>query len=246
MALLLVGTSHERAPVELRERLYLRDPETGELARRLADGGGEAVALSTCNRTELYLVDGEPDTAETRAFEELANRAGMSRAQIEPSLYALRDEAAAVHLFRVAAGLDSLIPGEAQILGQVRGAYESACEVESVGGTLHRLFGQALRVGRRVRSETAIGENPASVSSAAAELAGRVLGDLRGRKILVIGAGKMSDLAARASSSPTAPSLGLRSWPDASAAVPSGWRRSKRSSSTPTWSSPRRARKARC
>jgi glutamyl-tRNA reductase len=196
MALLLVGTSHERAPVELRERLYLRDPETGELARRLADGGGEAVALSTCNRTELYLVDGEPDAAETRAFEELANRARMSRAQIEPSLYVLRGEAAAVHLFRVAAGLDSLIPGEAQILGQVRGAYESACEVESVGGTLHRLFGQALRVGRRVRSETAIGENPASVSSAAAELAGRVLGDLRGRKILVIGAGKMSDLAA--------------------------------------------------
>jgi glutamyl-tRNA reductase len=194
--LVLVGTSHQRAPVELRERLYLKDPETGELARRLASAGGEAVALSTCNRTELYLVDRDPEAAQARAFEELATLAGMPRAEIEPSLYAVRDDVAAVHLFRVAAGLDSLIPGEAQILGQVRGAYESACEVEAVAGTLHRLFGQALRVGRRVRSETAIGENPASVSSAAAELAGRVLGDLSGRKILVIGAGKMSDLAA--------------------------------------------------
>jgi glutamyl-tRNA reductase len=106
------------------------------------------------------------------------------------------DEAAAVHLFRVAAGLDSLIPGEAQILGQVRAAYEAACEADAVGPALHRLLGQALRVGRRVRTETGIAENPASISSAAAELAERLLGDLRGRRVLVIGAGKMADLAA--------------------------------------------------
>jgi glutamyl-tRNA reductase len=111
--LVLVGTSHQRAPVELRERLYLKDPETGELARRLASAGGEAVALSTCNRTELYLVDRDPEAAQARAFEELATLAGMPRAEIEPSLYAVRDDVAAVHLFRVAAGLDSLIPGEA-------------------------------------------------------------------------------------------------------------------------------------
>ena len=195
MSLILVGTSHQRAPVELREQLHVEAPEAGELAGSLA-GAGEAVALSTCNRTELYLVDPDPDAAEGRAFAELAARAGLSESEIVPSLYAVRDEAAAVHLFRVAAGLDSLIPGEAQILGQVRAAYEAACGLEAVGTTLHRLFGQALRVGRRVRSETAIGRNPASVSSAAAELAEQALGDLRGRGVLVIGAGKMSDLAA--------------------------------------------------
>jgi glutamyl-tRNA reductase len=195
MRLVLVGTSHQHAPVELREQLHVEAREAGELAGSLA-GAGEAVALSTCNRTELYLVDSDPDAAEGRAFAELSSRAGLSETEIAPSLYAVRDEAAAVHLFRVAAGLDSLIPGEAQILGQVRAAYEAACATEAVGTTLHRLFGQALRVGRRVRSETEIGRNPASVSSAAAELAERALGDLHGRRVLVIGAGKMSDLAA--------------------------------------------------
>ena len=95
-----------------------------------------------------------------------------------------------MHLFRVAASLDSMIPGEAQILGQVRGAYETAKEAGTAGRIVHRLFRQALRVGRRVRSETAIGENPASISSAAAELAERVFGSLEGRRILVLGAGR--------------------------------------------------------
>jgi glutamyl-tRNA reductase len=195
MRLVLVGTSHKSASVELRERLHLKDVEAGALAAAVADGG-EAVALSTCNRTELYLVD-EDEHAQARALEALAARAGLDGTQLSESTYAVADEAAAVHLFRVAAGLDSLIPGEAQILGQVRAAYEAACEADAVGPTLHRLFGQALRVGRRVRTETAIAENPASISSAAAELAERLLGDLRGRHVLVIGAGKMADLAAR-------------------------------------------------
>ena len=101
-----------------------------------------------------------------------------------------------MHLFRVAAGLDSMVPGEAQILGQVREAYEAARETETTGATLHRLFRQALRVGKRVRTETAIGENPASVSSAAAQLAERVFEDLAGRRILLLGAGKTADLTA--------------------------------------------------
>jgi glutamyl-tRNA reductase len=174
--------------------LHLKDAEAGALAATIADGA-EAVALSTCNRTELYLVD-EDEHAQARALDALAGRAGLDATQLRGSTYAVADEAAAVHLFRVAAGLDSLIPGEAQILGQVRAAYEAACEADAVGPTLHRLFGQALRVGRRVRTETAIAENPASISSAAAELAERLLGDLRGRQVLVIGAGKMADLAA--------------------------------------------------
>jgi glutamyl-tRNA reductase len=192
--LVLVGTSHKTASVELRERLHLKDAEAGALAAAVADGG-EAVALSTCNRTEVYLVD-ESIGADERALAMLAARAGLDPAELRESTYAVEDESAARHLFRVAAGLDSLIPGEAQILGQVRAAYEAACEADAVGPALHRLFGQALRVGRRVRTETAIAENPASISSAAAELADRLVGGLRGRQVLIIGAGKMADLAA--------------------------------------------------
>ena len=194
MRLVLVGTSHKSASVELRERLHLKDAEAGALAAAVADGG-EAVALSTCNRTEVYVVE-EGESADQKTLAALAKRAGLDPAELREATYAVGDEAAAVHLFRVAAGLDSLIPGEAQILGQVRAAYEAACETDAVGPALHRLFGQALRVGRRVRTETAIAENPASVSSAAAALAHRILGDLRGRQVLVVGAGKMADLAA--------------------------------------------------
>jgi glutamyl-tRNA reductase len=195
MRLVLVGTSHHRASVELREQLFVSAAENRELVERLAGADAEAVVLSTCNRTELYLTHGDEEAAQARAFAELTALAGLSESEIAPALYTLTDEAAALHVFRVAAGLDSLIPGEAQILGQVRGAYEAAREAGTAGPVLHRLFRQALRVGRRVRTETAIGENPASISSAAAELAERVFGTLEGRRILVLGAGKMSDLA---------------------------------------------------
>ena len=195
MHLVLVGTSHHRAPVELREQLFVSAAENPELVTRLAADDGEAVALSTCNRTELYVVDSDAEAAQGRAFAELAAVGNLSESEIAGSLYTLADEAAALHLFRVAAGLDSMIPGEAQILGQVRAAYETAKSAGTAGAISHRLFRQALRVGRRVRTETAIGENPASVSSAAAELAERVFGSLEGRRILVLGAGKMGDLA---------------------------------------------------
>jgi glutamyl-tRNA reductase len=195
MRLVLVGTSHHRAPVELREQLFVSAAENRELVERLAGADAEAVVLSTCNRTELYLAHGDDEAAQARAFAELTSLADLAESEIAPALYTLTDEAAALHVFRVAAGLDSLIPGEAQILGQVRGAYEAAREANTAGPVLHRLFRQALRVGRRVRTETAIGENPASISSAAAELAERVFGTLEGRRILVLGAGKMSDLA---------------------------------------------------
>jgi glutamyl-tRNA reductase len=195
MRLVLVGTSHNRAPVELREQMFVTAADNRELVERLAAEDAEAVVLSTCNRTELYLVHGDEETPTARAFAELSALAGMSESEIAPLLYTLGDDAAALHVFRVASGLDSLIPGEAQILGQVRGAYELAQVAGTAGPVLHRLFRQALRVGRRVRTETAIGENPASISSAAAELAERVFGSLEGRRILILGAGKMSDLA---------------------------------------------------
>ena len=196
MRLLLVGTSYQRAPVELRELLaYDRDLRRQALERLAADGT-EAAVLSTCNRTEVYAVDPEPEALEERVYGELSSLSGLAHSELAPALYTVADEAAAVHLFRVAAGLDSMVPGEAQILGQVREAYHAARETRTAGPILHRLFRQALRVGKRVRTETAIGENPASVSSAAAELAERVFEGLAGRRILLLGAGKTADLTA--------------------------------------------------
>ena len=196
MSLVLVGTSYQRAPVELRELLAYDPGLRREALGRLGSTGSEAAVLSTCNRTEVYGVSAEPAELEERIYGELADLSGLSHSELSPALYSVNDEAAALHLFRVAAGLDSMVPGEAQILGQVREAYEAARETDTTGATLHRLFRQALRVGKRVRTETAIGENPASVSSAAAQLAERVFEDLAGRRILLLGAGKTADLTA--------------------------------------------------
>ena len=196
MKLLLVGTSYQHAPVELRELLaYDRELRRRALGRLSAEGA-EAAVLSTCNRTEVYAVGADAEALEERIHGELSGLSGLSHSELAPALYTVADEAAALHLFRVAAGLDSMVPGEAQILGQVREAYHAARDVRTVGPILHRLFRQALRVGKRVRTETAIGENPASVSSAAAELAERVFEDLAGRRILLLGAGKTADLTA--------------------------------------------------
>ena len=189
MRVVLVGISHHRAPVELRERAALDRDQARELARALAGENGEAVCLSTCNRTELYLAGRDVEEAEARGEAALL----ALEEQLRPTLYRLRDEAAALHLFRVAAGLDSMVPGEGEILGQVRTAYD----LGTTAMILDRLFRQALYTGRKARVETAIGESPASISSAAAALAEQVFGELRGRKILVIGAGKVGDLAAR-------------------------------------------------
>jgi glutamyl-tRNA reductase len=187
MSVVLVGISHHQAPVELRERAALDAARAGELARTLAGERGEAVCLSTCNRTELYLAEESADEAERKAEAALL----ALEEELGPSLYRLRDEAAALHLFRVAAGLDSMVPGEGEILGQVRGAHD----VGATGPILDRLFRDALHAGKKARTETAIGESPASVSSAAAALAEQVFGDLNGRRVLVIGAGEAGELA---------------------------------------------------
>jgi glutamyl-tRNA reductase len=189
MMLTLVGLSHQSTPVAVRERAFVPLPEAAELARELA-GDGEAVCLSTCNRTELYLVGPE---AQARALAALVRVSGLPEDELGGVVYRLRDEAAALHLFRVAAGLDSMVPGEGEILGQVREAYEAGAP----GAILDRLFRQALHAGKKVRAETAIGENPASVSSAAAALAQQVFGELEGCRVLLVGAGHVAELAAR-------------------------------------------------
>jgi len=185
--LTLVGTSHHHAPVEVRERVALDGEAAASLAAELAAEGYEAVCLSTCNRTELYLVGAG---AEPRAERALADLAGGA---IGPVLYRLHDDAAALHAFRVAAGLDSMVPGEGEILGQVRAAYEAGV----AGPVLDRLFRQALYAGKKVRAETAIAESPTSVASAAAALAQQVFGNLEGRAVVVVGAGETGELTAR-------------------------------------------------
>jgi glutamyl-tRNA reductase len=190
--LVLVGTSHHAAPIELRETIALDLAGAGALARQLAESG-EAVCLSTCNRTELYVAAQDGDDAERRASAALVALAGVAEAELVPVLYRLRDEAAALHLFRVAAGLDSLVPGEGEILGQVRDAFEAGV----AGPFLDHVFRQALHAGKKVRTQTAIGESPASVPSAAAVLAQHVFGELAGRRVLVVGAGEIGESAAR-------------------------------------------------
>jgi glutamyl-tRNA reductase len=184
--LLALGVSHHHAPLEVRERLYLADGAAAELAAEL----GEAVVLSTCNRTEIYLTDGDPDDVQA-ALER--------RSELElDGVLARWDEGEAVsHLFRVAAGLDSLVPGEAQILGQVREAYESARTRGATGALLNRLFEDALHAGKRVRTEVRLHELPESVAASAVELGAQELGGVEGRRALLFGAGKMSELAAR-------------------------------------------------
>jgi glutamyl-tRNA reductase len=183
MRLSLVGISHRHAPVEVRERVALHADDASALAREL----GDAVVLSTCNRTELYVVG---DDAEERA---LAALRAIGGDEVAALAYRLSDQAAALHLFRVAAGLDSLVPGEGEILGQVRAAHEAG----EPGALLNRLFRDALHAGKRARTQTTIAESPASVPSAGAALAQQVFGELDGRRVLVVGAGKVGELAAR-------------------------------------------------
>ena len=177
----LVGISHHGASLELRERVALDPDEAAELARELAGDEGEAVCLSTCNRTELYVAG---PGAEERAAGALSAADG--------ALYRRGDDDAARHLFRVAAGLDSRVRGETEILGQVRAAYA----LGTPGPLLDRLFREALRVGRKVRAQSPIGDPASSAASAAAVLAERVLGDLSDRQVLLIGAGEIGEATA--------------------------------------------------
>jgi glutamyl-tRNA reductase len=193
--LALAGVSHHTASVELRERVAIDPESAAALAHELAHGSNgrnEAVVLSTCNRTELYVASADHDVGATadRALLELAVADAEALA---PVAYKLADESAALHLFRVAAGLDSLVPGEGEILGQVRDAYEAG----SPGPLLDRTFRMALHAGRRARLETAIGESPASVPAAAAALAQQVFDGLEGRRVVLVGAGRTSELTAR-------------------------------------------------
>ena len=198
--LLAIGANHKTAPLPLREKVAL--PE-GRAARVLAELVGhdavhEAVAISTCNRTELYLVTDDPVEAESAALGILSRQAGLRPTELLGAIYSLRGSAAVEHLFSVTAGLDSMIVGEAEVQGQVKRSYEMALVEGVTGPVVNRLFRAALGTGKRVRSETDVSRSSVSVSSVAVKLAADFLGDLTGRRVLVIGAGENAELTARA------------------------------------------------
>ena len=198
--LLALGVSHKTAPLELRERVALTEGRAAGVLRELVEAPAvqEVVAISTCNRTELYLATRDPVGAEALALGVLAGEAGIQPTELVGHLYSVRSADAALHLFRVTAGLDSMIVGEAEVQGQVKRAYELALVEGATGPLLNRLFRGALTAGKRARSETGITEHGVSVPSVAVELARRTLGDLASRRVLVVGAGETAELTARA------------------------------------------------
>jgi glutamyl-tRNA reductase len=198
--LLTLGVSHKTAPVEVRERLALPEQRAYEFVRDLRGAADvqEAVAISTCNRTELYLVVSDPVEAESAALTMLASQAGIRLTGLASAIYSHRNCDAARHLYRVTAGLESMVVGEAEIQGQVKRAYETALAKETTGPLTNRLFTAALQTGKRVRTETAIGERALSLPAVAVALAREQLGSLRGREVVIVGTGETSELAARA------------------------------------------------
>ena len=196
MNFVLVGVNHKTAPIELRERIAIGREELPEATRALAEapGIGECMIVSTCNRVEL-LVAAEDEAAPLCDF--LSGYFRIERGEIEPHLYEYRDKDAVRHLFRMAASLDSMVVGEPQILGQVKEAFAVARAAGAVGRQLEHLLQSAFAAAKKARSETGIGANTVSIASVAVDMARKIFGSLQGRTVFLVGAGKMSELAAR-------------------------------------------------
>jgi glutamyl-tRNA reductase len=198
--LLALGANHKTAPLPLRERLALPEGRASRVLAELVEQPSvhEAVAISTCNRTELYLMAADAVEAENVALGILSRHAGLRLTELLGAIYSLRGDEAVEHLFSVAAGLDSMIVGEAEVQGQVKRAYELALVEGVTGPVSNRLFRDALATGKRVRSETGVSRSNVSVSSVAVQLAAEFLGNLEDRRVLVVGAGENAELTARA------------------------------------------------
>lgn len=199
MEIILIGLSHKTAPVEIREKFSIRGDQAEDILGRLAGlpGGRENMFLSTCNRMEVLSVVEDREESAGRIKEFLGGVAGMSGDELTPYLYVRKGEEAVTHLFRVTASLDSMVLGETQILGQVKEAYRQAVENKAAGLVLNKLFHRSFFVAKRVRTETKIASQAVSVSFAAVELAKKIMGSLNDKRAMLIGAGEMSELAAR-------------------------------------------------
>jgi len=197
MPLILVGLNHRTAPVDVREQLDVPDPKLPDttIALRSIEGVDGAALVSTCNRVEAIVSTRDEDVI-ANIVEWLAERSSSVRTDLEKHLYILRHGDVVKHIFRVASGLDSMILGEPQIGGQVRKAFLTAQELGTLDSLLQQLFDNTMRVSKRVRTETGIGEHAVSVPYAAVELAKKIFGDLRGLQVLLLGAGEMGELTA--------------------------------------------------
>ena len=192
----LIGVNHKSAPLEVRERMAIPESRLPDTCRELAAYPGieEGIVISTCNRVEI-VTHTSNGAADLRGF--LREHFHLESKELDPHLYEFRGKDAVRHLFRVASSLDSMVIGEAQILGQVKEAYAAARAAGAVGGQLDQLFSRAFAVAKRVRGETAVGSSSVSIASVAVELAERIFGTLEGKTVFIVGAGKMSELAAR-------------------------------------------------
>ena len=197
--IVVVGSNHEYAPVDVREQLAFSGDSLTDGLRRLRESVDEGLILSTCNRTEIYAVgDGaDPDRIKREIFGFLSGYHRVPTRVLEHASYVWTGESAVEHLFRVASGLDSMVLGEPQILSQIRDSLAMAREAQAVGPILQRLATDALRTGKRARTETDISRNRVSIAHAALDLAQAELGSLRGKSGLVLGAGKMASLAGK-------------------------------------------------
>ncbi len=206
--LAVVGAGHRETPLALRERLSVPSGELDDLLRRIRaiDGVEEAVALSTCNRVELYMaLAPAADGAAGSAAAALCDARGVRLEDVEPTLHHHRGTGAVRHLFEVACGLDSMVPGENEVFGQVKAAYAAAAGAGSVGPELSRLFQRAFKVAKDVRSNTGIARRRVSVATVVVDLAGRIFGNLGDAKVALVGAGEMAELALKALVSAGAP-----------------------------------------
>jgi glutamyl-tRNA reductase len=196
MTLILIGVNHKTAPIEVRERIAISREDLPETTRALAamPGVAECMIVSTCNRVEILSAVESP-AIDIASF--LHRHFGLDPALLAPHLYEHRDQEAVRHLFRVASSLDSMVVGEPQILGQVKEAFAVAHAAGTVGAQLEHLLQSTFAAAKRVRTETEIGSNSVSIASVAVELARKIFGSLQGRTVFLVGAGKMSELAAR-------------------------------------------------
>jgi glutamyl-tRNA reductase len=197
--MMLVGLNYRTTPIEVREQVSISDVELDEVLAQMRNTRTvlESVVVSTCNRTEVYAVVTSVRAGEDFLRTFMQRRAHLTKETMDRHLYVYRGEEAATHLMKVSAGLDSMVIGETQILGQVRTAFLVASDAGNTGALLNQLFRKVIQLGKRAQTETTIGQSPVSVSYAAVQLAKKIFGDLTGRRVLVVGAGKMSQLTAQ-------------------------------------------------
>ncbi len=199
MGIIVVGLSHKSAPIEVREKLNFPEATLADALRKLMtyEGIRESLIVSTCNRVEIYTSVQDSTRGIDRIKQFISDYHGLSRESLEQSLYVYSDAQGVRHTFRVASSLDSMVLGEAQILGQLKDAFDTALKTKTTSTILNKLIKKAISVAKRVRTETKLAEGAVSISSAAVELAKKIFGALEGKNVMLLGAGEMAELAAQ-------------------------------------------------